>query len=164
MEERESPKVTGISDLTGKIVRVRHAIEADMVFIEERMRKHRFETDDIRYTEFAVATEDGNLIGFGRLKKTGGVYGVGCVVVVEEKRDRGIRELIIKHLIEHAPVDRVYVMTDQRDYFSKLGFVEMKNRTEGYMEELDAICKEGEKENKVLMSCERESCRPPGSL
>lgn len=160
MEERKSPKVTGISDLTGKIVRVRHAIEADMVFIEEKMRKHHLEIDDVHYTEFAVATEDGNLIGFGRLKKTGGIYEVGCIVVVEEKRGRGISELIIKHLIEHAPVDRVYVMTDQRDYFRKLGFVEMKGRTGGYTEALDAICKEGGKKNKVLMACEKSSCRP----
>jgi len=33
MIEGECPKGTGISDITGKIVKIRHATEADMGFI-----------------------------------------------------------------------------------------------------------------------------------
>jgi hypothetical protein len=36
MEKKESPKETGMSRITGKIVKVRHATEADMGFIETK--------------------------------------------------------------------------------------------------------------------------------
>ncbi len=154
MENRESPKTTGISDITGKVVRVRHASEADVAFIEETMKKYRLGTENLDYDNFVVATENREIVGFGNLKKTGGIYEVGCIVVVESKRGRGIGHLIVKHLMDYAPVDRVYVMTDQTDYFRKLGFVEMKDRPKEYLEALNKVCEAGGKE-KVLMSCEK---------
>jgi N-acetylglutamate synthase-like GNAT family acetyltransferase len=154
MENRESPKTTGISDITGKVVRVRHASEADAAFIEETMKKYRLGTENLDYDNFVVATENREIVGFGNLKKTGGIYEVGCIVVVEAKRGRGIGHLIVKHLMDYAPVDRVYVMTDQTDYFRKLGFVEMKDRPKEYLEALNKVCEAGGKE-KVLMSYEK---------
>jgi N-acetylglutamate synthase-like GNAT family acetyltransferase len=155
MEKRESAKVTGMSEITGKVVSVRHATEADIGFIEETMKKHHFDTATIHYSEFVVATENGTLIGFARLKKTGGIYEVGCIIVIESKRGRGIGQLMVEHLIEHAPVDRVYVMTDWVDYFKKFGFVEMKDRSKEYSDALDLVCREGEKGKKVLMAFDK---------
>ncbi|MCL4475575.1 MAG: hypothetical protein M1508_05020 [Nitrospirae bacterium] len=86
MEKKGYPKVIGVSDITGKTVKVRHAIEADMAFIEEELKKNSIDTGKLDYGEFVVATEDGNIVGFGRLRKTGKFYQIGCVVVVEEKR------------------------------------------------------------------------------
>ncbi len=155
MERKAPPKATGISELTGKIARVRHATEADMPFIEETMKKYHFDAENLTYSDFVVATENGKIVGFGSLKKTGGIYEVGCVVVVEEKRSRGIGQLIAKHLVDFAPVDRVYAMTDRVDYFKKLGFVEIRHRPKEYMEALDLFCKPGEKTKKVLMAREK---------
>ena len=156
MDKKESSKVTGISDLTGKVVRVRHANEADMVFIEETMRKYQFNAENLNYNDFVVATENGGIVGFGSLKKAGGIYEVGCIVVVEGKRGQGIGRLIAKHLVDYASVDRVYVTTDLADHFRKLGFVEMKDRPKEYLEALDLVCKAGEKTKKVLMSYEKK--------
>jgi len=155
MENKESPKATGISELTGKVVRVRHATEADMVFVEETLKKYQFYAENPDYNDFVVATENGDIVGLGNMKKTGGIYAVGCIVVVEEKRGRGIGQLIAKHLVDYASVDRVYVMTDLADYFKKLGFVEMKDISKEYLAALDLICKTGEKTKKVLMSQEK---------
>ncbi len=154
MKESKSPKVTGISDLTGKVVRVRHANEADMVFIEETMKKYGFDTENVHYSEFVVAAEDGKIVGFARLKKTGSIYDVGCIVVIEGKRGRGIGQLIAKHLVDFEAVDRVYVTTDRADYFRNMGFVEMKDRPKEYMDALDLVCRTGEKD-KILMSREK---------
>jgi len=81
MGNRESPKATGISDITGRILRVRHATEADMGFIEDKMKKYHLDTRDLDYREFAVATENSKIIGFGRLKKTEAIYEIGCILV-----------------------------------------------------------------------------------
>lgn len=156
MENKESPKVTGISDITGKVVKVRHATEGDMVFIEEKMKQYHFDTRELDYSEFAVATENGNIIGFGRLKKTDTLYEVGCIIVIEEKRGKGFGKMILEHLLEYTPVNRVYVMTDWADYFKKLGFVEMK-RTKEHTEIFNLLCDTGGEGKKVLMSYDKTS-------
>lgn len=153
MENKESAKVTGISDLTGKVIRVRHAAEADMAFIEEQMKKYRFDTNNLSYGDFAVATENGDIIGFGRLKKTSDIYEVGCIVVMENRRGKGIGRMILDHLLEFTPVDKVYVMTDWVDYFKKLGFAELKSSKE-QTHIFNLLCNKGEGK-KVLMSYDK---------
>jgi len=151
MADNEQPKMTGISDITGKVFKVRHATEADLYFIRKKMSEHRFDTADLDYNEFVVATENGDLIGFGRMRKTGAIYEVGCIVVVEEKKGKGVGKLVLAHLLEYAPVKRVYAMTDWVEYFKGLGFTEIK-RSKEYMEVLDVVCREGKEAKKVLMS------------
>jgi N-acetylglutamate synthase-like GNAT family acetyltransferase len=158
MKDGQSPKATGISDLTGKVVRVRHANEADMVFIEDTMKKYGFDTGNLDYSEFVVAAENGKIVGFGRLKKIGSIYDVGCIVVIEGKKGRGIGQLIAKHLVDFETVERVYVAAERADYFRNMGFAEMKGRPKEYLDALDFVCKPGDK-NKVLMSRERNAAK-----
>jgi N-acetylglutamate synthase-like GNAT family acetyltransferase len=154
MGNRESPKATGISDITGKMVRVRHATDADMGFIEEKMKKYYLDTRDLDYREFAVATENSKIIGFGRLKKTEAIYEIGCILVIEEKRRKGVGQLILKHLMEYAPVNKVYVMTDWVDQFNELGFTEMK-KTREYTDIVKVLCGAGGQGKRVLMSYDK---------
>ena len=142
---------TGISEITGKMVRVRHATEADMGFIENKLKKRHLDTENLHYSQFVVATENGNLIGFGRLKKTGRVYEIGCIIVVEERKRHGIGSVIVKHLIDYAPVKMVYVITDLVDYFKELGFEEIKKSPKNLLDTLAAACKDKQGYNKVLM-------------
>jgi N-acetylglutamate synthase-like GNAT family acetyltransferase len=151
MENKEPPKATGVSGITGKIVKVRHATEADMDFIMEYLEKYYLDTENLHYDQFVVATENGNPIGFGRLKKIGETYEVGCVVVIEERSKKGIGALIIKHLIDYSPVKMVYAITDVKDDFKKLGFLETKEGSQELMSALDKACRIGGKQNAILM-------------
>lgn len=151
MGEKGYPKETGISGITGRIVKIRHATEADMGFIVENLEKYHLDTEDLHYSQFVVAMENGNPIGFGRLKRVGEMYEIGCVVVIEERRNLGIGSLIIKHLVDFSPVKMVYVITDLVDYFKRLGFVETKKGSEELMNALDKACRIGGKHNTVLM-------------
>jgi N-acetylglutamate synthase-like GNAT family acetyltransferase len=151
MGNKESSKATGISDITGTTVSVRHASEADMVFIKEKMKKYHFDAQDLDYREFAVATENSKIIGFGRLKKTETIYEIGCILVIEEKRGEGVGKLILEHLMEYAPVEKVYVMTEWVDQFNELGFTEMK-KTREYTDIVKVLCGLGGQGKKVLMS------------
>lgn len=155
MEKEESPKFTGISEITGKTIKVRHAAETDMVFIENQLKKNNMDTENLDYREFVVAAENGDIIGFGRLRKTGEFYQIGCVVVVEDKRRRGIGSLIVKHLIDFSPVSIVYIPTDLVDYFKKLGFVEMKEGSKELLDALDEACKVKGKPPSAIMVYEK---------
>jgi N-acetylglutamate synthase-like GNAT family acetyltransferase len=156
MTNQECPKGTGISDITGKIVKIRHATEADMGFIVKYMKKHRLDTENLHYDQFVVAMENGNPIGFGRLKKTGEAFEIGCVMVVDERKDQGVDSMIIKHLMDFSPVKTVYVISALVDYFKQLGFVEAKEGSKELMNSLDKTCRISGKQDTVLMVYKRE--------
>lgn len=140
-EDKRSPKLTGMSEITGKMVKIRHARDADMVFIEEKLREHHLDTGDIEKDQFVVASEDGELIGIGRLKAIEGGGEISCILVFDEKKRKGVTELILKHLLEYSPATTLYAVTDQRDCFSSMGF---KEYPEDALDELDISCRVGE--------------------
>ncbi len=152
MNKKESPKVTGISELTGKLVRVRHATEADIPSIERMIKEHKIEVEDLDYSKFLVAAEDSEIIGLGYLNKTEAIYSIGCIAVVEEKRRQGISQLIAKHLADDGSVDRIYVAPALTALFRKLGFVEIKDKAGEYVEALEEACGDGRKPGNVLMA------------
>ena len=152
---RKSSKETRMSEITEKTMKVRHATHGDMGFIREELRKSNIDSENLDPREFVVAMEDGSVAGFGRLRKAGEAYQIGCVVVVEDKRRRGVGSLIVKHLLDFTPVSLVYIVTDLVDYFEKLGFVEMKEGSKELLDALDEACKVKGKPHTVVMVYER---------
>jgi N-acetylglutamate synthase-like GNAT family acetyltransferase len=155
MERRESPEETGRSDISGKTMKIRYATHGDMAFITEELRKNNIDSENLDPQEFVVATENGTIAGFGRLRRAGELYQIGCVVVVEDKRRRGVGSLIVKHLLDFTPVSLVYIVTDLVDYFEKLGFVEMKEGSKELLDALGEACKVKGKPHTVVMVYER---------
>ncbi len=151
-----SPKLTGTSAITGKTVEIRHATLGDMVFIEENAKKFALDAGKPDPSEFVVAAEDGDIIGFGRLMKTGKNYEIGCIAVVEGKRRRGIGASIVKHLVDYAPVNMVYVVTDLAAYFRKLGFAEVKRGPKQVLEKLGRACELPGRRKTVLMAYRKQ--------
>lgn len=94
-------KVTACSGVTGKLVTVRHAIEADEPFIRQRLERCGFDPSiPVDPEEYAVAEEDGRILGLGALRCLGSedTY-VGVFI------DRGqefLVEVIAKHLAEYV--------------------------------------------------------------
>jgi N-acetylglutamate synthase-like GNAT family acetyltransferase len=155
MAARRSPKETGISAITGKTVVIRHATESDLVFIEENMKKYGLNIIDLRAFQFVVAAENGDILGFGGLRREGDVCDIACVVAAEKHRNRGVGTAIIKHLIEYAPVDRVFVTTGLVDYFKELGFAETNRSPKELGCVLDVECGPPGKRGPVLMVYEK---------
>ncbi len=155
MTARSTSKETGISAIRGKTVVIRHATDADMVFIEENAKKNGLNIIDPKMFQFVVAAENGDIIGFGGLRQAGDVCDIACVIVVEKRRNRGIGEAIVNHLIEYAPVDRVYVATDLVEYFKQLGFAETDRTPRELGCVLDGECGGRGKQGPVLMVYEK---------
>ena len=112
------PRRTGISGITGKYVTIRHATVSDRVDVEEYLMKHH-SGSDLRNAEVVVASEDRRIIGFGILKKENEG---GCVSLFEDSRRRGIGSTIVKHLMEHASVNRLYA-SRYASYFTHYDFL-----------------------------------------
>ena len=155
MERKGSAGESGMSEITEKKMKIRHATHGDMAFILEELKKNNIDSENLDPQEFVVATENGTIAGFGRLRRAGEAYQIGCVVVVEDKRRRGVGSLIVKHLLDFTPVSLVYIVTDLVDYFEKLGFVEMKEGSKELLDALDEACKVRGKPHTVVMVYER---------
>lgn len=153
MGKEECPTYTGISDITGKLVEIKHATELDMFFIEEMLRKHNLDSSDLHPSQFVIAKEDGNLIGLGRLKIMGTLQEIGCITVVEERK--GVGSLILKHLFEETTVKTVYVAKDFKDVLREIGFSEMKEGSKELLDELDKACNVPEKTDMIIMIYEK---------
>ncbi len=98
------PRITGISAITGKMVSIRHANDTDSVIVEEYL-KQSSENSNLENAEIVVAAENERIIGFGILKTEDDA---GCVSLFEDSRRRGIGTMILNHIMEFAPVSRVY--------------------------------------------------------
>jgi N-acetylglutamate synthase-like GNAT family acetyltransferase len=77
------------------------------------------------------------------------------VVVVEEKRSKGIGSLIVKHMMELSPVTLVYIPSELEEYFTKLGFGKMKEGSKELFDALDEACKLKGKPNTAIMVYEK---------
>ena len=136
-------------------IKVRPAQESDLPFIREELLRNSIDAENLDHREFLIASENGEIAGFGRLRQTGQFYQIGCVAVVEERRGQGVGSLIIKHLIENTPVKLFYIVTDLVEYFQRMGFVEMKESSKEFLDALDEACKVKGKPNTVVMVFER---------
>ena len=111
------PGKTGISNITDKMVVIRHANDTDRVRVEEYFKAHG-NADDLGNADVVVAAEEGRIIGFGVLKKE---HDAGCVSIFEDSRRKGIGQTIVKHLMAYEPLKRVYA-TRNVSYFTRYGF------------------------------------------
>jgi N-acetylglutamate synthase-like GNAT family acetyltransferase len=126
-----NPRLTGISNITGKTVYIRHATEWDVVNIQDYLKRHGQEERDLTQSDVVVAAEEDHLIGFAILEKGRG-SDADCVTVIEDTRRRGIGAPIVRHLIEYAQVRTVYSVESMSGYFSRLGFTRAKKTQRKY--------------------------------
>jgi N-acetylglutamate synthase-like GNAT family acetyltransferase len=106
--------------------RIRSAAQADLPFIQGMVARLRLDNEDLRVEQFIVVEEGERTVAFGRIKPYRRTFELGCVAVVEDRRNRGIGELVVRELIRRFPQRRVYVTTDIPEYFECLGFVHTK--------------------------------------
>jgi hypothetical protein len=95
----EGETISCDSKITGKLVRIRHAVEADAVFIEKALAGYGLDTAGVNYGGYVVAEEDGEILGFGSMRKMGR-DGRQLSVLIDEKNSY-LSELIVKHLVQY---------------------------------------------------------------
>ena len=103
------------------------------------------------YRQFVVAVEGKEIVGFGRIRPHIEVYELGCVGVVEQKRNHGIGNMIVKYLINIFPSNDVYITTDLIDYFERFGFKRIEHGPNELVEKLQRVCKSKCREGAVVM-------------
>lgn len=87
------------SRIDGKLIRVRHATEADVIFIQTMMESYGLYPSILDYDSYVIADQEGELLGFGisgKIEPDGERFNIYV-----DKRHRYLAELIVKHLLEN---------------------------------------------------------------
>lgn len=145
------------SPLIGKTVTIRHATDTDLVHVEAMLKENHygFDNEEFKAYRFVVAVEDDDIIGAGGLRKTGDRIDIGCVLIVEKRRNRGVAAALVNHLIEYSTVSTVYVTKDLADYFRELGYREIRGLPAELARLLDTECGMRGKDASVLMAYDK---------
>ena len=131
--------------------KIRPASPDDMPFIGECIERFRLDDEDIDHRQFVVAVDWDEIVGFGRIRPHKGVYELGCVGVVERRRNNGIGKMIVEYLIKIFPSNDVYITTDLIDYFKRLGFKRIEHGPKDLEEKLKRVRKSKCREEAVAM-------------
>jgi len=142
--------------------RIRSATEADLPFIRGMVARLRLDGEDLRPEQFIVVEEGERMVAFGRIKPYRRTFELGCVAVVDDRRNRGLGELVVRELIRRFPQQRVYITTDSPDYFQRLGFVRTRALPRELSDKMDRV--EGKLRSGVVGMVYRRPCSsgPPG--
>lgn len=138
-------------------IKVRKSSSEDMPFIKEFIERFHLDDEDLDYRQFVVAVDSNEIVGFGRIRPHKDVYELGGIGVVENRRNQGIGEMIIKYLIDNFPVDDVYITTDLPKYFEKLGFKKIEPGPKELVEKLERVCKIKCREGAMVMVYKRRN-------
>jgi len=117
------PRKTGISGITEKMVVIRHATDTDRVRVEDYLTKNG-KSENLDDASVVIAAEDDRIIGFGIMKKG---LDTGCVSLFEDSRRKGIGSSIVKHLLSHEPLKRVYA-AHYASYFTRPRFARARQQ------------------------------------
>lgn len=124
----------------GASITLRDAYPGDMPFIKEHIEKFLLDDEDIAFRQFVVAVQEGEIVGFGRIRPHKEVYELGSIGVVENRRKLGIGRMLVEHLIGRFPTDDVYLVTDIPEYFERLGFRKIEGAPKELVEKINRIC------------------------
>lgn len=138
-------------DIMGTVMFIRPANQEDMTFITKNIEDFRLDDDDLDYRQFVVAVDGDEIIGFGRIRPHKEVYELGCIGIVEHRRNQGIGKMIIEHLISVFPSNDVYITTDLSEYFERFGFKRIEPGPGELVEKLKRVCKSKCREGAVVM-------------
>jgi len=137
-------------------VTMRPASPDDMLYITECIDRFKLDDEDLDFRQFIVAADGNEIAGFGRIRPHKEVYELGCVGVIESRRNQGISRIIVEHLINVFPSDDVYITTDLIRYFERLGFRHVESSPEELIEKLERVCRSKCREGAVVMVCRKQ--------
>ena len=140
-------------EFLNKMISLRPASPDNMPFIKECIERFRLDDEDLDYRQFVVAMDCNETVGFGRIRPHKEVYELGCVGVVEHKRNQGIGRMVVEYLISRFPTNEVYITTDLPEYFERFGFKKIEPGPKELVEKPRRVCKSKCREGAVVMVC-----------
>jgi N-acetylglutamate synthase-like GNAT family acetyltransferase len=130
----------------------------DLPFIEACVRRFKLDGEHLEAAQLIVLREAGRIVAFGRIKPyEGGVYELGAVGVVEERRGRGLGDRVVRELVRRFPAREVWITTDLVAYFERFGFRRSDNAPRVLVDKIARVCGSQLREGVVPMVLVKEA-------
>lgn len=108
--------------------KIRKPLKKDYGFIYKKMKEQKLLMEKLDYETFLTIKKDKEIIGFGRIKITGGLPEINSLWISPKERGKKLGYKLMKALIEKNRLPKVYIVCsiNLRDYYEKFGFKELK--------------------------------------
>lgn len=104
---------------------VADALVSDMEVISREAKLLDLDCQHMQADQFVVARKENKIVGFGRIKRYDDCMEVSTVGVVPDQQRMGIGTLVVNELLSKI-MDEVYVICVIPEYFSRFGFITVK--------------------------------------
>ncbi|UCG82068.1 MAG: GNAT family N-acetyltransferase [Dehalococcoidia bacterium] len=139
-----------------KYIKLRKANITDMPIIEAYIEAFRLDNENLKYEQFTVAEENGNIVGFGRIKQYEYCSELGCVAVLEDCRNRSVGSALVRKLMQDFPRNDIWITTDIPEYFERFGFKPADEAPREIVDKIKRVCQSKQHPNAVIMLSHRE--------
>lgn len=119
---------------------LKNAQTDDIDLILQYLSKFHLDSENIFPEQFIIAEFNGKFAGFARIKPYRNIYELASVGVLEEYRNKGIGNKLVKYLLSIFPFDEIWVTTKIADYFKKFGFETVENPPEELLQKSKKSC------------------------
>lgn len=110
--------------------------DADFKQIRDYIRDFELDDRELKKEEFCAAFSDGQLLGFGRLRKHADCLELCSLGVAEAYRHQGIGTAVTKELIRRA-AQSIYLVCIIPEFFTPFGFYQVKEFPSSIQQKLD---------------------------
>ena len=136
----------------------------DLQFIRAQLEGERLDTERLEPEQFITIREGERIIACGRIKAYETTYELGSIWVAEDRRGRGLGEMITRELVRRFPQDEVYITTDAAvglpAYYERMGFLRTRILPAELVAKIKRVC-ETLKRDAVGMVYDRRIERLP---
>ena len=129
---------------------IANALVSDMEAISHEAKLLDLDCQDMNADQFVVARKENKIVGFGRIKKYNDCVEVSTVGVVPDHQRMGIGTLVVNELLRTIK-DEVYVICVIPEYFSRFGFVTVKEFPNVLLDKCNFCHSFGYKEGEVFV-------------
>ena len=134
-------------------ITISDASEADMETVIAEAKALDLDGQDANTDQFVVARNENKIVGFGRIKKYADCMEVSTVGVVRDQQRMGIGTMVVNALLNKIKGE-VYVICVIPEYFSRFGFVPVKDFPKVLLDKCNFCHSFGYKEGEVfVMKC-----------
>jgi threonine dehydratase len=120
------------------------ATAADLDFIRSQLEREWLDTERLAPEQFVTIREGDRIVACGRVKPYENTFELGSVWVAEDRRGRGLGELITRELVRRFPQDEVYLTTDAAvglpAYYERMGFLRTKILPDELVAKIKRVC------------------------
>lgn len=122
-------------------INIRPLREDELFQINQYLIEFHLDNENIDVNNTFVAEVNGELAGFGRIKKYKNCFELCSLGVLEKFIMLGIGKKLVMFLIEIFPDNEVWITTKIPEYFKNLGFVNTQHPPKEVIDKCNNFCR-----------------------